>query len=115
MEQVTTMAGVNTRVPHLERETIFGSTKRKLNLPLGGDGNSHRHDRVNFVVPRFDKRMLPVEARSVVCARNSLHQPCPLGKTSKAISLWRSHSRSPKKRGSPIWPIILSKSGQQIS
>ena len=90
------MAGVNTRVPHLEGETIFGSTKRKLNLPPGDDGDSHRHDRVNFVVPKSGKGMSPAEARGVVSARNSLHQPLPLRKTSKVISPGRSQSRSPK-------------------
>ena len=59
MEEVTTVAGVNTRIPHLEGDTIFGSTKRKLNLPLGDDSNSHRHDRVNFTVPKLDKGMSP--------------------------------------------------------
>ena len=90
------MAGINTRVLHLEGETIFGSTKRKLNLLPGDDGDSHHHDCVNFVVPRFDKGMSPTEARSVVSVRNSLHQPRPLGKTSKVISPGRRHSRSAK-------------------
>ena len=66
------MASVNTRIPHLEGETIFGSTKRKLNLPPGDDGNSHRHDHVNFVVPKLGKGMSPTKAHSVVSARNSL-------------------------------------------
>ena len=30
LEQVIAEAGVNPRIPHLEGETIFGSTKRKL-------------------------------------------------------------------------------------
>jgi hypothetical protein len=37
-----------TRIPHLECKEIFGSTKRKLNLPLGDDGDSHRPNKVNF-------------------------------------------------------------------
>jgi hypothetical protein len=32
----------------MEGEEIFGSTKRKLDLPPSDDGNSHRHDKVNF-------------------------------------------------------------------
>ena len=57
MEHVTTMASVNTRVPYLEEDTIFDSTKRKLNLPPGDESNSYHHDRVNFVVPKLSKGM----------------------------------------------------------
>ena len=57
MEEVTTMAGVNTT--HLEGDTIFDSTKRKLNLPPTDNSNSHRHDRVNFSVPKLGKGMSP--------------------------------------------------------
>ena len=44
--------GLNTRVPHLEGETTFGTVKRKLDLPPGDDSDSHRHDHVNFYVPK---------------------------------------------------------------
>jgi hypothetical protein len=37
-----------TRIPHLEGKEIFGSTKHKLDLLLGDDGDSHRPDKVNF-------------------------------------------------------------------
>ena len=50
---------LNTRLPHLEGERMFGSSKRKLDLPLGDDGDSYRHDRVNFNVPKLSKRALP--------------------------------------------------------
>ena len=59
LEQVTAEASVNTRVPHLEGDTIFGSTKRKLNLPPDDDSDSQRHDRVNFIVQMFGKEMSP--------------------------------------------------------
>ena len=45
-----------TRIPHLEGEEIFGSTKRKLDFPPGDDGNSHRPDKVNFSQPRVQTR-----------------------------------------------------------
>jgi hypothetical protein len=38
-----------TQFPHLESEEIFGSTKWKLDLPLGDDGNSCKPDKVNFM------------------------------------------------------------------
>ena len=43
--QVIEEVVVNTRVFHLEGNTIFGSTKRKLNLCLAkDDSNSHHQD-----------------------------------------------------------------------
>ena len=50
--------GLNTRLPHLEGERVFGFAKRKLDLPPRDDGNSHRHDHVNFSVPKLLKRVL---------------------------------------------------------
>jgi hypothetical protein len=48
--------GIGTRVPHLEGEEIFGSTKRKLDVPIGDAGDSHRPDKVNFSQPRVRTR-----------------------------------------------------------
>jgi uncharacterized protein (DUF952 family) len=36
------------RIPHLEGKEIFGSTKWKLDLPPGDDGDSHRPNKINF-------------------------------------------------------------------
>jgi len=44
--------GVENRVPHLEREEIFGSTMRKLDVPISDAGDSHRPKKVNFSQPR---------------------------------------------------------------
>jgi len=33
--------GVRTRIPHLEGEEIFGSTKRKLDVPISDARDSH--------------------------------------------------------------------------
>jgi hypothetical protein len=46
-------AGLNSRVPHLEGESIFDSAMRKLDLPLGDESDSHRHDRVNLLFPKL--------------------------------------------------------------
>ena len=62
LEQVTAEAGVNIRIPHLKGETIFGSTNRKLDLPLGDDSESHRYDRVNFIIPKIGKGMSPSQS-----------------------------------------------------
>jgi hypothetical protein len=55
--------GLNSRVPHLEGEFIFGSAKRKLDLPPGDDSDSHRHDRVNFTLPKIGRKMTPGQSR----------------------------------------------------
>jgi hypothetical protein len=44
------------RIPYLEGKEIFGSTKRKLDLPPSDDGDSHRPDKVNFSQPRVQTR-----------------------------------------------------------
>jgi hypothetical protein len=54
-EALSQLPGVEvatTWIPNLEGEEIFGSTKRKLDLPPGDDGDSHRPDKVNFSQPR---------------------------------------------------------------
>jgi hypothetical protein len=58
-EALSQLLGVEvatTRIPHLEGKEIFGNTKRKLDLPLGADGDSHRPDKVNFSQPRVQTR-----------------------------------------------------------
>ena len=45
-----------SREPHREGEELFGSTKRKLNQPIGSEYDSHRPDKVNFSQPRLSTR-----------------------------------------------------------
>ena len=40
-----------TRMPRMAGEHLFGSMKRKANLPLGCEEESHRHDKVKFSHP----------------------------------------------------------------
>ena len=42
-----------TRNLHLASEEVFGSRKRKADVPLGYEGESHRPDKVNFSRPRI--------------------------------------------------------------
>jgi hypothetical protein len=37
-----------TREPHLVGEEVFDFQKRKVDIPLGFEGESHRPDKVNF-------------------------------------------------------------------
>ena len=63
MGEFSADARLNSKVPHLEGESIFGLAKRKLNLPPGDDSDSHRHDRVNFTLPKIGYRMTPSQSR----------------------------------------------------
>ena len=49
-------ADLLTKKGGLEGAEIFGSTKRKLDLPPGSSHNSHRSDTVNYSIPRDGTR-----------------------------------------------------------
>ena len=51
--------GLKAYLPHLEGENIFGSVKRKLDLPPREESDSHQHDRVNFTIPKFGMSRTP--------------------------------------------------------
>ena len=58
-EAISNIRGVQdfvSREPHLEGEEVFGSQKRKADMPLGCEHNSHRLDKVNFSRPRVRTR-----------------------------------------------------------
>ena len=44
------------REPHLEGKEVFGSQKRKADMPLGCEHDLHRPDKVNFSRPRVRTR-----------------------------------------------------------
>jgi hypothetical protein len=56
LSQLPGVEVATTRILHLEGKEIFGSTKRKLDLLPGDDGDSHRPDKVNFSQPRVQTR-----------------------------------------------------------
>ena len=110
LEQVSAKAGLNTRILHLEGDTIFGSTKKKLNLLPSDDSNSHRHDCVNFSIPKFRKGMSPAQSLSIVRGLNYLGQSACVCKAFAVPSPPKKSSKSPKKRSSPIRPSALARS-----
>jgi len=57
--------GLGSCVPHLEGEEIFGNTKRKLDVPIGDEGDSQRPDKVNFSQPRIRTRSTPLSVASL--------------------------------------------------
>ena len=83
LNEVAVEAGLNTRVPHLEGETIFGTAKRKLDLPPGDDSDSHRHDHVNYDVPKMGEGVSFSQARRLVR---------PGSRVGESISIVRSSS-----------------------
>jgi hypothetical protein len=46
-----------TRDPHLEGTEVFGSQKRRPDIPIGDDDDTHRPDTVNFSRPRPGKQV----------------------------------------------------------
>ena len=74
LDHVVVEAGLNTRVPHLEGETIFGSAKRKLDLPPGDDSDSHCYNRVNYSIPNLGKGVSPSQVRVIRrCSPSQAH------------------------------------------
>jgi hypothetical protein len=63
--------GLNSRIPHLEGESIFGLAKRKLDLPLGDENDSYCHNRVNFTLPKVSQNMIPTQVRRRQCVSES--------------------------------------------
>jgi hypothetical protein len=57
-----------TREPHFEGEEVFGSQKRKTNVPLGSKHESHWPDKVNFSHPRV--RIRSIAAKEAGCSLN---------------------------------------------
>ena len=54
-----------TRVPCMAGKEVFRSTKRKTNLPLGAEEESHMPNKVNFSHPRGSGRV--VRTRFTTC------------------------------------------------
>jgi hypothetical protein len=44
----TNKSSFTTRIPHLEDQEVFGSTKWRVNITPRSKGDSHKHDHVNF-------------------------------------------------------------------
>ena len=69
LEKVAVEVGLNSKVCHLEGETIFGSAKWKLDLLPRDNSDSHRHNRVNYSIPMVGKGVSLGQARTV-CAHS---------------------------------------------
>ena len=56
-------ASLNSQIPHLEGESIFGSTKRKLDLPPGNENDSYQHNYMNYTLPKIRQKMTIGQSR----------------------------------------------------
>ena len=66
VDDVSSVARLNTRVSHLQREKVFGSTKHKLHLSPRDESDSHRHDRINHSLPKLSKKASPSQCQSAL-------------------------------------------------
>ena len=99
VDDVSIVAGINTRVPHLEGERVFGSAKRKLDLPPGDETDSHRHDRVNYSVPKLSKKGSPSQSRIALSVPSNAN----MGRSAKASSSHGGVVRT--KTGLPVFEL----------
>ena len=82
VDDVSVVASVNRRVPHLEGKRVFGSAKRKLDLPPRDETDSHRHDRVNYSFPKLSKKGIPGQSRIALLVPSNAN----MGRSAKASS-----------------------------
>ena len=61
-----------SREPHFEGEEVFGSMKRKLDLPPGSEHDSHRPDKVNFSRLRVELRSSKTCSSAQACKDDPL-------------------------------------------
>ena len=94
LDEVAVEAGLNTRVPHLEGETIFGTAKRKLDLPPGDDSDSHHHDCVNYVVPKVGEGVSFSQARRFVRPSSKVGESVSVVRSSNSLLQSKVSTRS---------------------
>ena len=61
-----------TRDAHFEGAEIFGSRKRKADVPLGAEEETHRPDTVNFSRPRMGRRVTRSRAQNLSTIREEV-------------------------------------------
>ena len=64
-----------TREPHLEGEEVFGSQKRKADMPFGCEHDSYRPNKVNFSRPRVRTRSLVASTNTPAAATTEVGIP----------------------------------------
>jgi hypothetical protein len=80
-----------TREPHLAGEEVFGSQKRKADVPLDFEGESHWPDKVNFSRPRIATR-----------SSRANHASYSLSDVVKELSLELQEDQAPNNLGTTV-------------
>ncbi len=72
-----------TRDAHLEGAEVFGSKKRKADVPIGADDETHRPDTVSYSRPRIGRRVTRALADnlSTIHEEDELEEPPTLPST----------------------------------
>jgi hypothetical protein len=81
-----------TREPHMAGEEVFGSQKRKADVPLGFEGESHRPDKVNFSRPRMATR-----------SNRANHASCSLPNVVEELSPELQEDQAPNNLGTTVY------------
>ena len=89
-----------TRVPRMTGEEVFGSMKRKTDLPLGAEEESHRHDKVNFSHPRGSGRAVRTLSTNMPIIIEEEDSNVPEVLPQRHMPTMSSHPTSPRD-GSP--------------
>jgi hypothetical protein len=56
MAKMPETAKFGTHMLHMEGDEVFGSQKRKPDIPLGNEQELYRPDQVNFICPQVETR-----------------------------------------------------------
>ena len=111
LDRVVVEARINIQVPHLDAEMLFGTVKRRLDLPPGDDNDSHRHNRVNFSIPMLGKGTSTAQAHGfdhLCCLSNSVASSSVPSQDQSTIlnTTLQSSSNSGDVVTSTGWPIF---------
>jgi hypothetical protein len=80
-----------TRAPHMAGEEVFGFQKRKADVPLGFEGESHWPDKVNFSRPWIATR-----------SSRANHASCSLSDVVEEVSPELQEDQAPNNLGTMV-------------
>ena len=95
VDDVSDVVGLNTCVPHLEGERVFGSAKQKLDLPPEDESDSHRHDCVNYSVSKLLKKVSPSQSRIPLSVPSNAHSGRSTKNSSSHVGVVRTKTGFP--------------------
>ncbi len=75
---------------HMEGEEIFGSCKWKVNLALGLECDSHRHDNVNFSHPHVNHTIARLGVEIEQFGANQIQEDVEVLEGPRGGGVWHS-------------------------